>query len=193
MDCAAQAAELIRPYVSTGDTILDAGCGSGYLFHSLAKRNIPAIYYGIDASPTLIAIGKEIMPSFGLSADHLQVIRIEDLEADVDHVICLNVLSNIDNYHKPLERLMLSAKKTLVLRESLSDHSSYRYVEDKYLDVPLNVYVNTYSMKEISGFIESYGFSVEIITDQRTGGRPEMVIGYPHYWTFILAIKKGVS
>ena len=36
MTCHAQAAELLAPHVAPGDTLLDASCGSGYFFHSLA-------------------------------------------------------------------------------------------------------------------------------------------------------------
>ena len=123
MTCAAQAAELLAPHVSPGDTLLDAGCGSGYFFHSMRKRNIPVGYYGIDAAPSLIQIGQEILPAYGLTADRLRVMRIEDLDAEVDHIICMNVLSNIDNYHRPLERLLHCARKTLILRESLKEQA----------------------------------------------------------------------
>jgi ubiquinone/menaquinone biosynthesis C-methylase UbiE len=192
MTCAAQAAEILTPLVKAGETLLDVGCGSGYFYHSLQSRGVPAEYYGIDATESLIRIGQECLPEFGLPKDRLITLRIEDLNASFDHVLCMNVLSNIDNYHRPLERLLLTASKSVVLRESLHDKASYGYVVDKYLDAPdaLKVYVNTYPKSEVMEFIRSYGYIVEEVVDRRSGGEPEMVIDYPHYWTFLVARKK---
>ena len=189
MTCAAQAAEMLAPLVSPGDTLLDVGCGSGYFYHSVRKRNIPAEYYGIDAAASLIEIGRTCLPAFGLPPERLQVVRIEDLVGSVDHVVCMNVLSNIDNFHRPLERILQCAKKVLILRESCKETAEYRYVVDKYLDPgsDLKVYVNAYSIREIKDFIESYGFKVERVPDRRSGDQPEMVIDYPHYWKFFVA------
>jgi len=194
MTCAAQAAELLASYVEDGDHLLDAGCGSGYFFHSLASRKIPVKYWGLDASESLIKIGRSILPKHGLQEERLLHGRLEDLDARVDHVVCMNVLSNIDNFHRPLERLLLAAQKTLILRESVAEISSYSYVKDEYLDkdVNLKVHVNTYPREEFIDFIRSYGFEVESIVDRRTNDEPEMVIDYPHYWKFFLAVRKPV-
>jgi ubiquinone/menaquinone biosynthesis C-methylase UbiE len=189
MTCASQAAELLRPRVRPGDTLLDVGCGSGYFYHSLRKRRLPVGYFGIDAAPSLIEIGRRYLPAFDLAPDRLRVLRIEDLDGEADHIVCMNVLSNIDNYHRPLERILRCARKTVILRESCGEKAAYAYVRDEYLDqgCDLKVHVNTYSTREVMAFIESYGFRVQPIVDNRSQGRPEMVIGYPHYWTFFLA------
>ena len=191
MTCAAQAAELLNDILAPGDSVLDAGCGSGYFFHSLRTRGMDANYYGFDASDCLIAIGKAELPAFGLDPQRLCVLRIEDFRGSADHIICMNVLSNIDNYHRPLERLLMAAGKTLVLRESIGIEASYAYVRDDYLDpdVDLKVHVNTYARRDIISFISSYGFAVNEVVDRRTGGAPEMVIGYPHHWTFLVATR----
>jgi SAM-dependent methyltransferase len=193
MTCAAQAAELLQPLAAAGDSLLDAGCGSGYFFHSLRRRAIAADYWGIDASPRLIGIGREELPRFGLPAERLQVLRIEDFRGSADHVLCMNVLSNIDNYHRPLERLLQAARKSLLLRESARDGARYAWVRDEFLDpgVKLNVHVNAYDAAELTRFIEGYGFAVERIEDRRSSGKPEDVIGHPHWWTFFRAIRKG--
>lgn len=189
MTAHAQAAELLAPMVKVGDVLLDAGCGSGYFFHSLASRNMELTYFGIDAAPSLIEIGREEMPAFGLEAGQLKIVRIEDLDGSVDHVVCLNVLSNIDNYHRPLERLLAMARKSIVLRESFKQGAEYHYVRDEFLDpeVVLNVHVNHYDIDDVVNFIAARGFTAEVVFDRRSGGRPESVIGYPHYWTFIVA------
>lgn len=192
MTCHAQAASLLAPHVTPGDSLLDAGCGSGYFFHSLRKRGIEVDYLGIDATECLIDLGKKCLPVFGLQPDNLRTLRIEDLSGSVDHTVCINVLSNIDNYHRPLERLLLASRKTVILRESCNEVAEYAYVKDCFLDegVDLKVHVNTYSTAEFVRFIESYGFDVMVVRDERAADSAEMVIGHPHYWKFFVAIRK---
>jgi ubiquinone/menaquinone biosynthesis C-methylase UbiE len=189
MTAHAQAADLLVPRVAAGDSVLDAGCGSGYFYHSLAARGLTVQYWGIDAAPSLIEIGRAELPVFGLPVERLQAVRLEDLDGEFDHVVCINVLSNLDNYHRPLERMLKMARKTVILRESLKRGASYSYVRDHYLDpgVALNVHVNHYDRDEVQAFIRGYGFTPHLIEDRRSGGQPEMVIGHPHYWTFVLA------
>jgi SAM-dependent methyltransferase len=186
-----QTVRLLFPHVRPGDILLDVGCGSGYLFHSLGSLPVPVEYYGIDASPALLEIGRSILPPYGLAPERLIELRIEDLRAEVDHVACINVLSNLDNFHRPLERLLLAARRTVILRESISDFSRYSYVDDRYLDpgVHLKVHVNTYDRAEIAGFIRSYGYEVTFHVDEFTGGLPQEVIGHPHWWTFVEAVR----
>jgi ubiquinone/menaquinone biosynthesis C-methylase UbiE len=189
MTAHAQAAELLATRVTPGDAVLDVGCGSGYFYHSLVARGLPVEYWGLDASRSLIEIGRKVMPGFGLPVERLIEARIEDLNGQIDHIVCLNVLSNIDNFHRPLERLLKVARKSVILRESLKTGAEYRYVRDDFLDpgVDLMVYVNHYDIAEMRELAASQGFKSEIIVDRRSGGEPELVIGYPHYWTFMVA------
>lgn len=192
MICHHQAVELLQPYVAAGDSLLDVGCGSGYFYHALRDRNVPVEYWGIDATSVLVDIGRKFMPHYGLPAERLQVIRVEDVRAEVDHVICTNVLSNLDNYHRPFERMLKSARKTVILRESISDRAHYSYVADEYLDegIRLSVHVNTYARQDIADFASGYGFDVIFYQDRFSGGEVQMVIGYPHWWTFAVAVRR---
>lgn len=189
MTAHAQAAELLASRVAAGDVVLDAGCGSGYFYHALKRRDVPVEYYGVDACAALLDVGRGILPDFGLSADRLIEGRLEDLDGSVDHVVCLNVLSNIDNYHRPLERLLAMARKSVILRESFKSGAEYHYVHDAFLDadVTLNVHINHYDIDDVASFVATRGFSADFIVDRRTGGKSEDVIGYPHYWTFLVA------
>ena len=188
MTCAAQAAEILTNFVSPGDSVLDAGCGSGWFFHSLRRRNIGVEYFGIDKTKLFVAIGREELARFGLDQSRINVGAVEYLEGGVDHVVCLNVLTNIDNWHRGLDRMAAVAGKTLILRESIGDVSEYRLVTDNFLDQGSNlkVHVNCYSFDEIVEFLGERGFTVERVLDQRTQGLAEDVIGYPHYWTFLV-------
>ncbi|MCA9291919.1 MAG: class I SAM-dependent methyltransferase [Phycisphaerales bacterium] len=192
MDCAAQAADLLATVARSGESILDVGCGAGSFLHSLRRRHLDLDYLGIDADPTFIDIGRTELAPYGLRPEQLRVMRIEDLDGTVDHVLCLNVLTNLDNFHRPLERMLRCARRGVLLRESIAATSSYHYVRDEYLDdgVDLRVHVNTYARDEITSFIRSFGFDVECITDRRTQGRPELVIGHPHHWTFVHARRR---
>lgn len=188
MTCAAQAAELLAQLAKPGESLLDAGCGSGYFFHSLRRRALALEYWGIDATARFIEIGQAEISRFGLPPERLQVGRIEDLDGSIDHVLCMNVLSNLDNFHRPLERLLRIARKSVVLRESVRDAPEYSYVEDHYLDAdePLRVHVNTYARSDVAILARELGFETEEYLDRRSGGEAEMVIGHPHFWTFLV-------
>jgi hypothetical protein len=79
----------------------------------------------------------------------------------------------------------------VVLRESITDRASYSYVVDQFIDRPLRVHVNAYARDDIRRLAEQLGFGVEEFEDWRAGSGPEMVIGYPHYWTFIRMTRRG--
>lgn len=192
MTCAAQAAELLAEIVRPGESILDAGCGAGHFYHSLARRTVELDYYGIDATRSFISIARDSLAAFGVPTDHLQVMRIEDLDGATDHVMCMNVLTYLDNFHRPLERLLRTARRSLILRESLKSVGEYRYVADRYLDdgAELNVHINSYDRDELLAVIEREGFTTRLVTDRRSGGEPELSIGYPHHWQFVVATRR---
>ena len=193
MTCAKQAAQIISRNLKKNETLLDCGCGTGWFYHSIKKISPSVNYWGFDKTKKFIEIGKKYLPKFGLDPSHLMEGDISYVQGKFDHVLCMNVLSNIENWHKPLDNLVKIAKNSILIRESLSNFNDYKYVEDKYLDDGnlLKVHVNTYKKNDFKKFLFEHGFSVHYIKDIRTNGAPEMVIDYPHYWNFILAIKEN--
>ena len=188
-----QAVDILEPRISSDHILLDAGCGAGQFYHSLRHRGLEAGYHGIDATTAFIEMGRRELPSFGLGKDRLQRGRIEDLAGSVDISVCLNVLTNVPDLYQPLERLLMISRKAVLIRESIKEGTERRYIRDQYLnsDVSLKVYVNSYDRTEIADFARQYGYKTQFIMDQHTGGQPEMVIDYPHYWTFALFEKEG--
>lgn len=194
MTCAAQAAEILAGPARPGETLLDAGCGAGYYYWSFLNRGLDVEYWGLDYTPLLIETARrEMCPRTGLPPERFQMGAIEYLEAEFDNVLCFNVLTNSPHYALPLERLLLSAKKRILIRESLSDELVVRYTPDPYLDEGrrhIKVYHNTYPIEEVVDFIESYGFSVKRIPDLRTGDGMELVVDIPHFWRILLGERK---
>lgn len=194
MECHAQAVEILQPHFQANDHVLDVGCGSGYFFHSLNKRLFRFSYTGLDPCKPLLQIGKKDMPRFGLPAGNLVCGRMEDFVVEADHIVCINVLTYLENFHKILDRCFSGAQKTVLLRESIwLKPAHYQYVLDKYLDPPkkIKVHINTYNLKDLKKFGRGYGFGCELIQDRRSRGKPEISIGYPHYWSFLLFRKTG--
>ena len=191
MVCHEQAIKILLDDINSngGGSLLDVGCGSGYFFHSINKRNTPLEYWGIDAAYSLIKIGQKELKKYGLPVNRLINSRIEDINGSFDYIISINFLTYCDNYHKALERMLLMAKKSVILRECIKVDSQYSYVKDNYLNegVILNTYINHYGRKEIINFIRKRGYSVKIIKDQYSKGKMQKIIGYPHFWEFIVA------
>lgn len=195
MTCAAQAAEILSGVAAPGDSVLDAGCGAGWFFHSLRRRDLRLDYWGLDRTAAFVAIGRAELAAFGLPPDRLVEGWIETLDGAADHVVCMNVLSNIANYHAALERMLAVARRTVILRESVGDTADYAFVEDKYLDpgVRLPVHVNRYARGDLAAFVEARGFALEERVDRRTGGTPELVIDHPHHWTFLICTRRDTA
>lgn len=197
MTCARQAASILAPLVGPGETLLDAGCGGGYYFWSLNDRGVVCDYHGLDYTPCMVELAREEMTrGTGLDADRFRLGFIEDLDRAFDHILCFNVLTNSPHYAQPLERLAASARRTLLLRESLGPELVVRYTPDQYLDEGkrhIRVYHNTYPIAEVTAFLEESGFDVRPIRDERTGDGVESVCDIPLTWRILLATRRDAG
>jgi SAM-dependent methyltransferase len=194
MTCAAQAAEIIKDRITPGETLLDAGCGGGYYYHSFHDRGIQIRYHGLDYSPELIELARnEMCKHTTLTADQYVLGRIENLVTEFDNILCFNVLTNNPHYALPLERLLACTRKRILIRENLGDGLVIRYTPDPYLDEGkrhIRVYHNMYPIDEITGFMEDNGFEVTPIYDKRSNNGVEMIVDIPHYWRILLGERK---
>ena len=194
MTCAAQAAEILGSRISTPETLLDAGCAGGYYFHSFRDRGVPVDYYGLDFTPEMIELAREVLcPATGLSPDRFTLGDIEHLDREFDNVLCFNTLTNSPHYALPLERLMACTRKRILIRESMAEELIVRYKPDPYLDEGkrhIRVYHNTYPIDEVEGFMEENGFNVTRIRDERSNDGVEIVVDVPTRWRILLGERR---
>jgi SAM-dependent methyltransferase len=192
MTCAAQAARVLGQLADDRESLLDAGCGGGYYWWSFADRGARLDWHGLDFTPEMIELARsELAPRAELDAERFRVGAIEDLTEDqvYDNVLCFNVLTNSPHYAQPLERLLRSTGKRILLRESMGHELIVRYTPDPYLDEGrrhIRVYHNTYPLGEVERFMQEHGFRVTRIRDERTGDGTEMVVDIPHQWRILL-------
>jgi ubiquinone biosynthesis O-methyltransferase len=88
-----------------GQTVLDLGCGGGFMSEALAKRGAKVI--GVDVSRGAIAIAKRHAASGGLAIRYL-VASGEDLplpDASVDCVVCVDVLEHVRSLDQVLDEI----------------------------------------------------------------------------------------
>jgi SAM-dependent methyltransferase len=194
MTCAAQAAKILEPLITPGETLLDVGCGGGYYYWSFQKRNIQVCYQGLDYTPEMIELARSemIIPTDLKKTDFI-LAAIEDLDRGYDNILCFNVLTNNPHYALPLERMLCCCRKRILIRESFGKELKVTFQPDYNIDEDkrdLRVYHNTYPMNETIEFIKSYGFEVKTIIDERTKDGMEMVCDIPHYWRILMAERK---
>lgn len=196
MDAAAQAAELLSPAIKAWPgpwppRLLDAGCGSGYLYHSFKKRALEVDYHGLDYSPSLVAIGQSILPAHGLAAEKLRLGAIEDLRGEFfDLAVLLNTLSFCPDFRQILHQLVETGAKVLLIRDNFGSETVIRWETDGYLDEGYNhlkAYWNQWSLREVTEFLAGCGFVCENFIDRRTRGEMEMVVNKPYYWGWLRA------
>jgi 2-polyprenyl-3-methyl-5-hydroxy-6-metoxy-1,4-benzoquinol methylase len=74
-------------------TVLDAGCGEGYVYAGLAQRGVNCEWAGVDASANAVEFAKEWHPQCEWSVGDLRA--MPQRSASVDLVLCSQVLEHI--------------------------------------------------------------------------------------------------
>ena len=109
---------IIDEQISSGQTILDVGCGTGLVTNLLGLRHPTSRFTGIDFSQSIM-VGRSF--SYSHNLDNVCFLQQDVFDLDFknyfDVVICQGVLHHIPNYHKALEILVNFVKPggTLIL------------------------------------------------------------------------------
>lgn len=198
MDASAQAVEILTPFITSAThppRLLDAGCGSGYLWHSFKKRNLNIQFHGLDYSPSLIELGQKILPQHGLSASRLQCGTIEDLQGqNFELITIINTMTFCPDFRQPLDRLAATNPQVILIRDNFGPQTIIRWEIDGYLDQNFNhlkAYWNQWNIQEVTQFLTNYGYHCTTIKDKRTQGQMETVVDKPYFWSWLLATKSN--
>jgi len=86
-----QILSLFEPYVSSGDSVLDMGCGNGRLIDLFKNKNID--YLGVDNSENLIELARQYYPEYNFKIGDLTTLEFGNQE--FDKIFLIGVLHHI--------------------------------------------------------------------------------------------------
>ena len=150
-----QTAEECRPA-----TILDVGCGEGFVATAVAKRLPDASLRALDISPAAIEYARSHNTSKNLSYEVLDLFSLAKEPEHYDLVICNEVLEHLNDYDSALKLLCQKAKKTVII--SVPNEPYFRlanFCRLRYMSRLGNhpEHVNCWSRKQITALAAQYG------------------------------------
>jgi SAM-dependent methyltransferase len=195
MDCAAQGAHLLAPFVVEPNLkLLDVGCGGAHFYRTITDMGLKVDYYGLDYAPSMVKIAKTVLSRQGLDPSRIMLEDVGDLnDFECQLVVMINTLSFNADFRRPLQRLVDTGAEAIIIRDFFGQETIIKWEEDGYLDPAFNHlkgYWNQWSGSEVSDFLETLGYCSTFIPDQRTKGQIEYVVTKPYRWSWLVATKK---
>jgi len=94
-------------------SVLDAGCGEGFVLSKFQHFNIGNVHIGIDTNKTAVALGHRLFPTLHIRQGSVYNTLFHDDSFDI--VVCTEVLEHVRYPHKALNELVrVSGKYVLV-------------------------------------------------------------------------------
>lgn len=94
-------------------SVLDAGCGEGFILERLRKECVAEKYLGIDGSSIAIKLGKVLFPNIKFEKHNIYKLPMKNDSYDL--VMCTEVLEHLEKPDKALKELIGVSKKYLAL------------------------------------------------------------------------------
>ncbi len=95
------------------ETVIDVGCGDGYVLHCIEKKYKNKKVYGLDLSEGRIKTTKRNVVCSHLIRSEIHHLPFPDNSFDV--VICSELLEHIPEYQKTIEELVRISKKRVII------------------------------------------------------------------------------
>jgi ubiquinone/menaquinone biosynthesis C-methylase UbiE len=132
MESSKALAKIIQPYLEEGDKIGDIGCGGGHYLRSIDKKATKKFHYlGVDHTEYYIEKANEAFSKgsnengYRITTSFIQgdIFSLPLNNEAVDIAICNNVLLHLPSIEKPIAELLRIAKKTVIIRTLIGDHT----------------------------------------------------------------------
>lgn len=94
-------------------SVLDAGCGEGYVYRGLRARGVTARWQGVDLSDGAVAFAAARSPEAAWSAADLRRLPLPDRQADL--VLCSQVLEHIPSPEQVRDELARVTARWLLI------------------------------------------------------------------------------
>jgi ubiquinone/menaquinone biosynthesis C-methylase UbiE len=155
-----QSLSLVDPHLRDTDTILDIGCGSGYLTWAIAERRPQARILAVD----IVDARKKPTPHFAL----YDGVKLPFDDGSCDAVMLNFVLHHVPNETKPavLAEVRRVCRRTLLVMEDTPRNFVDRYFNNRHGETFRRSINSTagygfYSQPEWEGIFREAGFAVQ--------------------------------
>ncbi len=152
------------------DLVLDAGCGSGYLYPALKKTK----YIGVDFSQELIKVARKRYPE--VSFEKMNILKLNFKDNYFDKIFSIGVLHQIPSTKKRMEflkeiRRVLKKNGVFTIRvwnlwekkrKVILKYFFHPQLDFKDMFLPKNkMYYHAFTLKELEKLVKKAGFSIQ--------------------------------
>lgn len=155
-----------KDVLSGQGAVLDIGCGAGAATAYLASRSPTRTFFGADISQDLIGIAKELATRTGalnLSFGTADVFNLAP-SAEFDGVVCLQTLSWLPDFDRPLKEIFQKISPSWIALSSLfyeGDISCRIEVTEHKRN--RSTFYNVYAIPALQRFCVEFGYEVTCV------------------------------
>ncbi|MDI6777353.1 MAG: class I SAM-dependent methyltransferase [Syntrophales bacterium] len=188
-----QCRRIVEPIIGRRATILDVGCGVGYLYKYF--KDLEPVYFGIDGENRLLEIGREYYASDAdvhfLEHDISESPIPPDFCPKADLVVCSATVEHLPSAFPALDYMVASASKVLYLRTFLGETSQLYSIESPVSEFAdqYRKHVNQYAFDDIFRHLGEQGFRVKAYRDEYTDSMPYLIDGAVRTFYVTLAVR----
>jgi 2-polyprenyl-3-methyl-5-hydroxy-6-metoxy-1,4-benzoquinol methylase len=94
------------------ESVLDVGCGEGFVLKKIKEQNIGTQFKGVDASKKAVSLGRRENPDLDIQTGDIYDLKFEDKSFDL--VMCIEVLEHLKCPEKAIKELKRVSKKYIL-------------------------------------------------------------------------------